>query len=136
MTPRRIVAPLLHADAPYAYATVAAPSDTLVFCAGACPIDESGRVVTPDDIEAQAKLAVSNLAAVLREAGCSLSDVLRTTVYVATADHAELVRGWEAVRGEFLGVDPPSTLVGVSVLGYSGQRIEIEAIAAASSPSP
>ncbi|MGO9557526.1 MAG: RidA family protein [Acidimicrobiales bacterium] len=134
MTPRRIAAPALHAGAPYAYATVTAPSDALVFCAGACPIDDNGRVVTPDDLEAQAKLAVSNLVAVLGEVGCGLRDVLRTTVYVATADHEELVRGWEAVRGEFLGVDPPSTLVGVSVLGYSGQRIEIEAIAAAATP--
>ncbi|MGO9195871.1 MAG: RidA family protein [Acidimicrobiales bacterium] len=131
MRPRRITVGSLHARAPYAYATVAVPDDSLVFCAGACPIDESGRVAAPDDLEAQAKLAVSNLAAVLREAGCSLGDVLRTTVYVATSDHAELVRGWEAVRTEFEGVDPPSTLLGVSLLGYSGQRIEIEAIAAA-----
>ena len=137
MTTRRRLSPSsLHPGAPYAYAMATVPGETLLFLAGACPIDPDGRVAEPDDVEAKAKLAVANLVAVLDEAGCSLDDVLRTTVYVVAADQAELVRGWEAVRSELRGTDPPSTLVGVSTLGYTGQRIEIEAVAGLGSAPP
>lgn len=120
----------LFPGAPYSYGTEVAPGTVLVFLAGACPIDASGAVVTPGDLVAQADLAMDNLVVALDEAGCSLADVVRTTVLVATTDHAELVAGWEAVRARLGEIDPPSTLVGVTVLGYSGQLIEVEAVAA------
>ena len=41
---------------------------------------------------------------------------------------------WAVVRDAFGSHDPPSTLVGVTVLGYSGQLVEIEAIAIAPGP--
>lgn len=115
--------------APYAYSSTAGPTDSLVLLAGACPIGPDGRVVAPGDLAAQGALAVANLAAALARVGSGLADVLRTTVYVATSDHAELVRGWEAVRSAFGDLDPPSTLVGVTVLGYPGQLVEVEAVA-------
>jgi len=37
---------------------------------------------------------------------------------------------WEVVRRCFGEHDAPSTLLGVSVLGYSGQLVEVEAVAA------
>lgn len=37
---------------------------------------------------------------------------------------------WEVVRNAFGDHDVPSTLTGVTVLGYDGQLVEIEAIAA------
>ncbi len=43
--------------------------------------------------------------------------VLRTTVYVASPDRADLVAAWDVVRAAFGNHDAPSTLVGVSVLG-------------------
>ncbi|MGH9296907.1 MAG: RidA family protein [Acidimicrobiales bacterium] len=124
----------LFADTGYAYARLAPSGSSFVFAAGACPIDENGVVVARADVRAQAALAVHNLEAVLSEVGCSLSDVVRTTVYVATSDRRELVAGWEAVRAAFLGADPPSTLVGVSLLGYNDQLIEVEAVAVSAQP--
>lgn len=126
---RRVAAPGLY-GAPYAYASVAVPEDAVVFLAGACPIDAEGVVPEPDDLGAQARRAVANLAEVLRIAGCGFDDIVKTTVYVATADRAELVAVWNVVREALGGVDPPSTLVGVSLLGYPGQRVEVEAVAA------
>jgi hypothetical protein len=41
-----------------------------------------------------------------------------------------LVTAWEVVRDAFADHDVPSTLMGVTVLGYAGQLVEIEAIAA------
>jgi hypothetical protein len=43
---------------------------------------------------------------------------------------ADLVAGWEVVRGAFGDHDAPSTLMGVTVPGYDNQLVEIEAIAA------
>ena|SRR5215475_14791055 len=124
----------LYPDAPYAYASVAPPG-SLVFTAGACPIDAAGVVTEPGDYAAQAARAVANLEVALAAAGASLADVLKTTVYVASADQHDLVAVWDVVHAAFDAHDPPSTLLGVSVLGYSGQLVEIEAVALARAPS-
>jgi enamine deaminase RidA (YjgF/YER057c/UK114 family) len=120
----------LYSGAPYAYASVAPPG-SLVFTAGACPIDEAGVVTEPGDHAAQAARAMANLVAALAAAGTALADVLKTTVYVASADQRDLLAVWEVVHAAFFPHDPPSTLLGVSVLGYSGQLVEIEAVALA-----
>lgn len=126
----RIRPPELYRDAPYAYASVVS-GDGLVFAAGACPIDEHGVTVAPGDFEAQAAHAVRNLFATLAAAGSSPAQVLKTTVFVVTQRRAELVRVWAIVRAAFGEVDPPSTLLGVSMLGYPDQLVEIEAVAIA-----
>ena len=120
----------LYPGAPYAYASVAPPG-SLVFTAGACPIDEAGAVTDVGDYAAQARRTAANLAAALAAAGAGLADVLKTTVYVASADQRDLVAVWEVVHAAFDPHDPPSTLLGVSVLGYSNQLVEIEAVALA-----
>ena len=123
--------PELLAGVPYSYAARAAGPD-LVFTAGACPLDQEGRVVAPGDVSAQARLCPENLRAALREAGAVIGDVVKTTVFVAGADRADLVAAWGEVAAFFGGHDAPSTLLGVTVLGYPGQPVEIEAIAATS----
>lgn len=118
----------LYQGAPYAYASVAPPG-ALIFTAGACPIDQEGEVTAPGDYVQQAELAVANLTTALRAAGADLPDVLKSTVYVATAQQSDLVAVWNVVRSAFGEHDAPSTLLGVAVLGYAGQLVEIEAVA-------
>ena len=113
---------------PYEYASVA-PDGRLVFTAGACPLDAEGRVVAIGDHEGQARQAVTNLEAALAGAGSSFGDVLKTTVYVVAQDRADLVRVWNIVEAAFAPARPPSTLLGVSLLGYPEQLVEIEAVA-------
>jgi enamine deaminase RidA (YjgF/YER057c/UK114 family) len=115
---------------PYAYAASAGQGD-LIFTAGACPLDEQGRVVAPGDVRAQTGQALRNLRAVLEESGAAIGDVVKTAVYVASSDRGDLVSAWQEVAGFFGGHDAPSTLLGVAVLGYPGQLVEIEAIAVA-----
>ncbi len=129
MPARLIRSAELYAGAPYAYAAVA-PAGSLIFTAGACPIDANGHVTAPGDYVKQAELAVANLRTALRAAGAGFGDVVKTTVYVASADQATLVRVWDAVRAAFGEHEPPATLLGVAVLGYSNQLVEIEAVAA------
>lgn len=113
---------------PYAYAARASQGG-LIFTAGACPLDEQGQVVAAGDVRAQMSHALRNLQTALEESGASVRDVLKTTVYVASSDRGDLVAAWDEVAGFFAGHDAPSTLLGVAVLGYPGQLVEIEAIA-------
>ena len=115
----------LYPGAPYEYTATA---NGLVFTAGACPLDAEGRVVAPGDLEAQAAQAAENLVEALAEAGARADDLLKTTIYVVGEERADLVRVWDVVSAR-LG-RAPSTLLGVSLLGYPDQLVEIEAIAA------
>ena len=101
-----------------------------MFTAGACPLDEDGVAVSPGDLEAQTERALRNLFAALAAAGSAPERVLKTTVYVVASERADLVRAWNVVKAGFGDLDPPSTLLGVSFLGYTDQLVEIEAIAA------
>ena len=120
-----IRAPALSA-VPYAYAAIARG---LVFTAGACPIDSAGAVVAIGDVRGQARQVMANLVVALEAAGCALSDVARTTVYVASSDRADLVAAWEVIRTAFGNHDAPSTLLGVAQLGFPCQLVEIDTIA-------
>ena|SRR5690242_7020704 len=125
-----IRAPLLTDSAPYAYAAVASDIHRLVFTAGACPLDEHGATVAVGDVAGQAEQAMGNLRVALAAAGAGLTDVVKTTVYVASHNRDDLVIAWDVVRRHFGTRDVPSTLLGVSVLGYPDQLVEIEAVAA------
>ncbi|MGY1747400.1 RidA family protein [Blastococcus sp. SYSU D00695] len=120
--------PGLSGTVPYAYAAVTDPGRT-VYTAGACPLDADGATVAVGDVAGQARRVMANLAATLEAAGAGLGDVLRTTVYVATTDRADLLAAWEVVRAAFGDHDAPSTLVGVTVLGWPDQLVEVEAVA-------
>lgn len=133
MTVHLVRAPRLTQEVPYAYAAVAPPG-ALIFTAGACPIDENDQVVGVGDVGRQAKVVMDNLVQALAAAGAGLSDVLKSTVYVASAEHADLMTAWDVVRAAFGDHDAPSTLLGVAALGYTGQLVEVEAIALAPNP--
>ncbi|MCW2541959.1 MAG: putative translation initiation inhibitor, yjgF family [Frankiales bacterium] len=116
--------------AEYAYtASVELPA-RLVFAAGACPLDLSGATVAPGDVRAQAARCMVNLELALAAAGATLGDVVKSTVYVASTEQRDLVAAWQVVRDRFAPYAPPSTLLGVTVLGYDHQLVEVEATAA------
>jgi enamine deaminase RidA (YjgF/YER057c/UK114 family) len=92
---------------PYAYAARVTAAH-LVFTAGACPLDENGEVTPVGDYAGQAARVMENLSAALAAAGAGLEDVAKTSVYVATADRADLVAVWEVVRAAFGDHDAPA----------------------------
>jgi enamine deaminase RidA (YjgF/YER057c/UK114 family) len=128
MTVQLVRAARLYGGVPYAYASIAGPG-ALVFTAGACPLDRNEAVVGAGDVRRQAGQVMANLREALAAAGAGLTDVLKTTVYVASADHGDLLAAWEVIRAEFGDHDAPSTLLGVTVLGYRDQLVEVEAVA-------
>lgn len=119
----------------YAYAAVVpgepdGPGESLwISTAGACPLDADGNTVAVGDYAGQAEVVMDNLATALADAGATLTDVVKTTVYVATTRQEDLVTAWDVVRARFGDHDAPSTLVGVTVLGYDNQLVEVEATA-------
>jgi enamine deaminase RidA (YjgF/YER057c/UK114 family) len=116
--------------AEYAYAATAPAESRLVFLAGSCPLNQDGTTHGVGDFAAQAAKCIENMTAALREAGCTLEDVIATRVLVASSAQADLVEAWEVVRDAFGDHDPPSTLLGVAALGYDHQLVEVEATAA------
>jgi len=114
--------------APYAYAALST-CGRLVFTAGACPVDQEGRVAERGDIPAQTRRALANLRCALLASGADVSSVLKTTVYVASSSRSDMDLAWDEVRSFFSRHEAPSTLLGVAALGYPDQLVEIEAVA-------
>src|SRR5665213_3652142 len=108
--------PQLFEGVPYEYAAVV-DAGSFIFTAGACPIDAEGNVVGVDDVVAQAQAAYENLQAVLERYGAGAKHLVRTTVYVVGA-RDDLVAAWSAIAERLLPYRPPSTLLGVTALGY------------------
>lgn len=127
---RLIRAEQLSGVAEYAYAATAPAGSRLIFLAGACPLADDGSTVAVGDYAAQAARCVETLAEALAAAGAELTDVISTRVLVASARQSDLVAAWDVVRDAFGDHDVPSTLMGVTVLGYDDQLVEVEAVAA------
>ena len=114
----------------YAYAATAPADARLVFLAGACPLNEDGSIADVYDYAAQALKCIENMEIALHDAGATIEDVISTRVLVASTRQSDLVTAWNVVRNAFGDHDVPSTLLGVTVLGYEDQLVEIEAVAA------
>ncbi len=115
----------------YAYAAVAPSGAQIVALAGACPLDGDGNIVGAS-FEAQTEMAFSNMLTALEDAGAELTDVLSTRLLVASSEQKDLWEAWSVFRASMGTHDAPSTLLGVTVLGYPGQLVEIETLAATS----
>lgn len=120
----------LSSVAEYAYAASARAGARLIFLAGSCLLNEDGSTAGIGDYKAQAEKAIENMHLALEAAGAGIQDVISTRVLVASTQQADLVAAWEVVRQAFGDHDVPSTLMGVTVLGYDHQLVEIEAVAA------
>ena len=116
--------------AEYASAATAPKDARFVFLAGACPLNDDGTTAAVGDYAGQAAVCVDTMARALAAAGATLRDVISTRVLVASSSQADLVAAWQVVRDAFGDHDVPSTLMGVTVLGYDDQLVELEAVAA------
>ena len=107
---------------PYSQAIVAGG---LVFCSGMAGIDPATGIA-PDGIEAQTEQALLNLAAVLDEAGRSLRDVVKTTIFYADVDDFPLLN---AVYARHMPDPPPARSAPANVRLPRGLLVSIDAIA-------
>jgi enamine deaminase RidA (YjgF/YER057c/UK114 family) len=98
-----------------------------VYVSGTVAWGEDGKLVGEGDVYVQARRALRNIERALIEAGASLSDVVRTRIYITDIDRWE-----EAARAHaeaFAAVKPAATMVEVSRLAAAAMLVEIEAVA-------
>ncbi len=96
----------------------------LLFLTGQIPFKD-GQVMTTGTVEEQTRAVLDDIKATLALAGCELSDVVKTMVWLR--DRADFP-GFNAVYGEYFAVDPPARSAIVSEL-LVDVRVEIEVVA-------
>lgn len=100
----------------------------LLVLSGQVAVDDSGAVVAPGDIRAQAERIFEIIGGVLAAHGAGFGDVLHVRTFLT--DLAGLA-GYAAVRRRvFPGKPPASTTVEVSRLFLPGALLEVEVTAA------
>jgi enamine deaminase RidA (YjgF/YER057c/UK114 family) len=98
---------------------------THIYVTGTTAIDDHGDIVGVDDGYAQAVQAIRNIEKALKQAGATLSNIVRTRMFVT-----DITRWQEYGRAhrEFFGdIRPCTTMVEVRGLIDSQMLIEIEA---------
>ncbi len=99
----------------------------LVFVAGQIPWDADGQTVCKGDVAGQTRQVFANIGAILAEAGGSLDDVVKITVFAADIRYRDVIN---QVRTEtFKEPYPASTQVAVASLVDPEWLVEIEAVA-------
>ena len=99
----------------------------LVFVAGQIPWDADGQTVCKGDVAGQTRQVFANIGAVLAEAGGSLDDVVKITIFAADIRYRNAIN---QVRTEtFKEPYPASTQVAVASLVDPEWLVEIEAVA-------
>jgi enamine deaminase RidA (YjgF/YER057c/UK114 family) len=94
-----------------------------VLVSGTGPVVGGG--ATPEGAGPQARRCFEIIEAALRASGAGLDDIVRTRMYVTSAEHGDAVG---AVHGELLGhVRPAATMVVVAGLLDPAWKVEIEA---------
>ncbi|WP_018352691.1 RidA family protein [Longispora albida] len=102
-----------------------------LYCAGQAAMSADGKPEHPGDMAAQLALSLANLEAVLAEAGMSLTDLVRLTVYTTDVDVLFEHYGVLAGRLAAAGATPPTTMLGVTRLAIPGLLVELEGTAVA-----
>jgi 2-iminobutanoate/2-iminopropanoate deaminase len=101
----------------------------LLFLSGQIPLDPATGQLVTGDIRLETERVMSNIEAVLTEAGATFEDVLKTTIFLT--DLADFAAVNEVYGKRFEGVAPPArSTVQVAALPR-GARVEIEMIARA-----
>ncbi len=100
----------------------------VLYASGQIPLDPATGALVEGEIEAQTEQVLRNLSAVLAEAGATLDDVLRATIYLT--DLSLFPRVNEVYGRAFKeGPAPARATVGVAALPL-GAEVEIDAIVA------
>ncbi len=98
----------------------------LVYTSGQIPIDPATGMIVEGGIQAQARQSLLNVKAILEEAGLTMGNVVKTTVFMADMnDFADM----NAVYAEFFAEPfPARSAVAVKTLP-KGALVEIEVVA-------
>lgn len=107
---------------PYSHAVAA--TGELVFISGQAGMDAATGEV-PDQFEEQARNAFENLSRVISAADLQMSDVVKTTIYLADASQFDILN---ALFGEYFPASAPTRATPIVQLP-KGLLVSIEAVA-------
>ena len=99
---------------------------SLLFTSGQIPIDPATGALVDGDIAAQTRQVMVNLSEVLKAAGVSWREVVKTTVYLA---NMEEFAAMNAVYAEFVASPPPARVTVQVARLPRDARIEIDLVA-------
>jgi len=100
----------------------------MIFCSGQIPIDPATGNFVSDIVSEQTEQVLKNLNEVLKAAGASLNDVVKTTVFLADMnDFAEM----NEVYGRFFSENKPARATVQAARLPRDAKVEIECIALA-----
>ncbi len=98
----------------------------LVFCSGQIPLDPATNQMLTGDVKEQAELVMKNVEAVLKAAGLTFHNVVKTTIFLTNMSDFQSVN---EVYGRYFPDRPPARST-VAVAGLpKGANVEIEVIA-------
>ena len=97
----------------------------MVFVSGQLPIDAATGEMA-EGIEGQARQSLENIKHILEEAGLTMADIVKTTVFLA--DMGDFGAMNEVYASQFEGAFPARSAVAVKTLPKNG-LVEIEVIA-------
>ena len=106
--------------------SIAIEAQGFVYCSGQLGLNPETGDLVDGGVEPQAKQALTNLANVLEAAGCNMSDVVKTTIFLVDMKDFPAVN---AIYGTYFTEDfPARSTVAVAALPKGGS-FEIEAVA-------
>jgi 2-iminobutanoate/2-iminopropanoate deaminase len=113
---------------PYSHAQVVRlhGGQRLVFTSGQVGLDPKTGDLVADDVKKQTEQVFRNLEAVLKAAGLTLADIVKTTVYLA--DMADFAAMNEVYGRHFTASPPARTTIAAAGLPKNA-RVEIDAVA-------
>ncbi len=106
---------------PYSQAIV---GESIMCVSGQLPVNPANNTM-PEDIGEQTRQSLNNLKAVIQAAGCKMSNVMKTTVYLSNIEHFAEVN---EIYSEFFESPYPARAAFQVAALPKGAKIEIEAI--------
>ncbi|MEM1545579.1 MAG: Rid family detoxifying hydrolase [Candidatus Methanomethylicia archaeon] len=98
---------------------------SFIFVAGQGPIDPRTRQIIGNTIEEQTEVTLNNIKAILEEAGSSMENVIKVTVYLSNIEDFDAMN---RVYSKFFRENPPARTT-IQAKLWKNILIEIDAIA-------
>lgn len=105
----------------------AAKAGNTLYISGQIAKDVDGNIIGRDEFKKQARQVHENLKNIMKEAGGSLQNIVKMTIFLT---HYSYIENYRTVRNEYFPEPcPPNTLLIVESLALPDYMIEIDAVA-------
>ena len=104
----------------------AVKTGSFIFLSGQLPIDPRTNTIEAKDVQGQTRQIMENIKAILQEEGLSLSNIVKTTIFISDMNHFTMIN---EIYSAYLGDHRPArSMVEVSRIPKDSM-VEIEVLA-------